>query len=471
MRPSLVVVATLCAACGADVAPIVGPPNPSLDVANGAAHPLLHPGQRVMLQGLGFGDQAAGVVEFSAGGGTVEAAADSTEWSDKFIATVVPADAVTGAITVITERGTRLSLSVGIVPRPSFDPATLTWVARIGLPNPAPGVAAAAGQQLDGSTLTTFVVLVGGSAAAESTTVHVGFADASGAIDAWQPRRSVPGRRAHAAVVVATPHTTRRGIGPAIYVIGGVTSAGEASSSVMAAPVSMPDATVGEWVPVASLPEALVAPRAVLANGNIYLTGGTDAGGRPRAATYVARIRADGALEGWFPGPALPAPLAYHGAARLDTLIAVFGGAADTVAQPAELDTLSPRRADAAHTFVSARSGFFTTGTWVNQGPALAAPRSRFASLETGPFVLVVGGLYAGARESLAETLAAVSDGDALAAFAGPVGANTIAGLGGGVLVNPAAVAWHGLDGRAHGLVIGGVDLVTGAVVGGAWGF
>lgn len=474
MRKSTrLILLALLTACGGDVAPVIAPPPASLDLANGAAFPLLWVGQRVVLQGLGFGErQGNGLVEFSAaGGGTVTAPVDSAEWSDRFITTSVPDGAASGVIRVVTDGGTRLSLSAGIVSAPSFDPASLEWSPRTSLPAAGTGVAAAVGQRLDGSALRTFVFLAGGTAVGESTQVYVGFADDAGVIGDWQVRRALPDPRAHAALIVATPHSSRRGAGPALYIIGGANAAGEAISSVLAAGVTLPEASVGPWVSVATLPEALVAPRAVLANGNIYVTGGTDGAGRPSDATFVARIRADGALEGWFPGPTLPVPHAYHGAVPLDTQLAVFAGVADTLAAPLKLDTLSPRRADAAYTFVSGKSGFFTTALWVDQGAAFPAARSHLATLRAGPFVLAVGGLYPGVGESLAEALAAPIETAGLGTFGGPVGTNSIAALGGGVLVGATGVSWHAADGRAHGLVIGGVDLLTGAATGGVWGF
>jgi hypothetical protein len=77
--------------------------------------------------------------------------------------------------------------------------------------------------------------------------------------------------------------------------------------------------------------------------------------------------------------------------------------------------------------------------------------------------------MYGGATGNAAETLAASVAGDSLGPFAGPVGLNTIAGLGGGTLIGPVGVSWQDVDGSYHGIVMGGIDLVTRLRRDGAW--
>jgi hypothetical protein len=101
----------------------------------------------------------------------------------------------------------------------------------------------------------------------------------------------------------------------------------------------------------------------------------------------------------------------------------------------------------------------------------LPAGRSQFATLDLGNVVLVIGGLYSGAAAGTAEVLAAGIVGDSLGPFAGPVGGNTIAGLGGGNLVGLAGATWRDADGTRHGVVVGGFDLTTRLRRTGVWGF
>ena len=92
-------------------------------------------------------------------------------------------------------------------------------------------------------------------------------------------------------------------------------------------------------------------------------------------------------------------------------------------------------------------------------------------TLDLGATVLAEGGLYPGVETTPEETLAAVVSGDSLGPFTGPVGTNTIAGLGGGTLVAPSGVSWRDADGSRHGLVLGGMDLGSRLRRNGVWGF
>ena len=73
-----------------------------------------------MTTGSNFGaTQGTGAVRFARlGGGEVAAVvADTTAWSDAAIRVAVPDSAVTGALTVTTATGGRLTATVHIVPR------------------------------------------------------------------------------------------------------------------------------------------------------------------------------------------------------------------------------------------------------------------------------------------------------------------------------------------------------------------
>jgi len=469
-RELAVAAALIIAACGGDDTQVIGPGTPALNAVNGAAFPILRVGEQITLAGLGFGDvQGAGGVVFRGTADVTAAPSDSTDWSNTHIMTVVPSGATSGQIEVLTDGGISLRLPTIIAARPTFDPATLTWTAATPLPIARPGIAAAVGQHVVGMSVETFVVaLAGGDTAGDTTRVFLGRADASGSVPSWELVSSLPAPRTYAAIVLATPHTTRRSASPALYVAGGLSPSGQPMGTVIAASLSLPDGVVGEWVPVVALPEGLVAPRAILAGGMIYLTGGTDGSGTPREGRYVARVRADGALEGWFQGPPTQTTLVFHGSAELAHRLWVFGGAAGAV-PPSSSDTLEPRRDDAASAGLSHRSGYFDSEPWRDGGPVFEGGRSRFATLRAGDYLLAVGGLYPGAALSLAETVGAALTDSTLGPFVGPVGTNTIAGLGGGIPVNAVGVSWHDLDGRARGLVLGGRDVVTGTLRTTAW--
>jgi hypothetical protein len=252
-------------------------------------------------------------------------------------------------------------------------------------------------------------------------------------------------------------------------VIGGIDSAGRARATVFQSLISG-DTTLATFTPIEPLPAPVAGAIAMVRRGRIYVMGGTDSTGTPQSGVFVGRINANGQIDGWYVQPSLPAPRAYGGGIVLDTRIAVFGGLADSVPTGGGLSVATPRLATLDTGRVSQVSGFFS-GPWAAGGSPLPEGRSQFAELRLGDLVLLVGGVYGGAMTNSGETIAASLLGDSLGAFAGPVGMNTIAGLGGGTLVGSAAVAWQDADGSYHGIVVGGIDLVTRLRRDGAWGF
>ncbi len=154
----------------------------------------------------------------------------------------------------------------------------------------------------------------------------------------------------------------------------------------------------------------------------------------------------------------------------LNDHVAVFGGIQDSAPLGGGLGAAPLRLAAADTARVSLASGFLS-GAWAVAGAPLPEGRSQFATLPLGDAVLIVGGMYGGAATNSAETLAAAIGGDSLSGFTGPVGANSIAGAGGGTLIGPAGASWIDADGSWHGIVLGGIDLATRLRRDGAWGF
>jgi hypothetical protein len=310
--------------------------------------------------------------------------------------------------------------------------------------------------------------LGGDSAMDADSSVYVARATPGGALDAFAVQADpLPTPRAFAAAAVATRYNSRAP-SSALYIIGGIDSAGRAQASVLAADVTT-DGVVSRFIPVEPLPAPIAGAIAVVRRGRVYVMGGTDALGLPQRSVYVGRIGIDGRIDGWYVQPDLPAPRAYGGGVVLSNRAMVFGGLADMAGPGGELDSTLARLATTDTASVSQASGFFT-GAWAPAVALLPAGRSQFATLDLGAVVLVVGGLYSGAASGAAETLAATVTGDSLGPFTGPLG-STIAGLGGGFLVGPAGASWRDADGTRHGLVVGGFDLATRLRRAGVWSF
>lgn len=454
------------------------PSTPRIDYVDGAIEPVLVRGQMVVLEGFGFGDlQGSGVVQFSqSGGGAVPAVVVPGSWSDRAVRVIVPDNAASGPLSLSTAGGRSLSSTVHVLPHVVFDPASLTWQSRATFDHAPVGVALAAGTEPGSGGFDVVLYAAGGaeplngdSAIIPDSAVFVARVAPGGVIGNWTRPRDLPARRAFATVAIANRYNSRFS-GRALYVIGGVDTTGRAQATVFQSLATTATA-LNPFTPIEPLPVPVAGAIAVVRRGRIYVMGGADTLGRPQPNVYVGRIGEDGHIDGWYAQPALPGPRAYGGGVVLDDTVTVFGGISDSTRLGGGLDTLLPRLAGSDGAPVSLVSGFFT-GTWSAGGPTLSAGRSQFATLSPGDAVLLVGGVYAGASGNTAETIAAaVLNGDSLGDFSGPVGTNSIAGLGGGTLVGPAGVTWLDADGTPHGLVLGGIDLVTRERRAGAWGF
>jgi hypothetical protein len=479
-------VALALAACARDTG---GPVIPSAAIAfvDGATLAVVTRGRTIVLEGYGFGTtQGTGAVTFAreGGGETNGVVPDAASWSEFAIEVVVPQDAATGSVTVVTDGGARLTAGVHVVPSVPFDPAALTWLERAGFPRAPIGVALASAEFASGGAITATLYAAGGaeplggdSAFTPETSVHVARATAGGAITAWarQPEsatslnRSLPSPRAFAAAAVATPHNSRLSQGAVLYVIGGIDSEERVLRSVLAANVSA-DSVVSPFFSLEPLPVPIVGAVAIVRRGSVYVIGGADSAGRPLSTVYVARVTPGGQLDGWYVQPATTGPRAYGGGTLIDRRAAVFGGFSDSTHPGGGLDATPPRIASGDTGEVSRRSGFFT-GPWGGVSAVLPEPRSQFATLDVGSSLLVVGGMYAGAASDAAETLAAGTAGDSLGAFTGPVGTGSIASQGGGTLVGAVGATWREGSGAFHGVVLGGMDLATRLRRTGVWGF
>ncbi|HEV8399017.1 MAG TPA: hypothetical protein VGQ18_04165, partial [Gemmatimonadales bacterium] len=282
----------------------------------------------------------------------------------------------------------------------------------------------------------------------------------------------LPVPRAFAAAAVATRYNSRLP-GSALYVIGGIDTAGRAQATVLGADVTA-DSVSRRFIFLEPLPAPVAGAIAVVRRGRIYVIGGTDDLGRPQQTVYVGRIGVDGHIDGWYQQPSLPGPRAYGGGLVRDGRVIAIGGVADSVPPGGGLDAAPQRLVTSDTASLSLVSGFFT-GPWASGPTVLPEGRSQFALLDVGNAVLAVGGMYASAGINAAETIAAPVVGDSLGTFTGPVGSQiwqqTCGAVGAGTLVGPAGVTWREVDGTPRGLVLGGIDLATGLRRGCSWGF
>ena len=492
-RRLLPAVAAVLLGCGGDASgPVFA--TARLDYVDGAIEPILTRGQTVVLEGFGFGaTRGSGVVRFARlGGGEADAAVPDSAWSALAITTTVPDSAASGTLAIITAAGRRLTASVHVLPPPSFDPVTLAWQARAPFPRAPVGVALAAAEFPSGAVLNATLYAAGGAEPFDNSGQIVMLPDSgvyvarangggAGAITAWVRQRDttdgtltrvLPVPRAFAAAAVATRYNSRLP-GSALYVIGGIDTAGRAQATVLGADVTA-DSVSRRFIFLEPLPAPVAGAIAVVRRGRIYVIGGTDDQGQPQQAVYVGRIGVDGHIDGWYQQPALPGPRAYGGGVVRDGRVIAIGGVADSVPPGGGLDATPQRLVTSDTAPLSLVSGFFT-GPWGSGPTLLPEGRSQFALLDLGNAVLAVGGMYAGAATNAAETIAATVMGDSVGTFTGPVGTQIwdqpCGAVGAGTLVGPAGVTWREADGTPRGLVLGGIDLVSELRRGCVWGF
>jgi hypothetical protein len=473
-------------ACGGATSSAAPPPaQPQIDYVDGAGEPILLAGEGTVIEGFGFGT-TPGTVKFPSAAGAITAPVAAGDWTDGTIRVTVPDSAVSGSVSVTTAGGAVFLHPIHVVPAAAFDPTTLTWQARSPFPRAPVGVALATLTAPAGTQLAITLYAVGGgepvggdSGLVVDSGVYVAQVVPGGATTAWQRQRDtsvvslsrvLPVPRAYAATAIGNRYNSRF-VGPngMLYVIGGLDGTDRATATVFSAPITSAG-VAGAFTSRLGLPDPVAGAIAVVRRGRIYVMGGADTLGHPQNTVYMSRINPDGSLDGWYTQPALPGPRAYGGGVVLNTRLAAFGGIADSTGIGGGLDPTPTRLTTADTSAVSLLSGFFS-GAWGAASPPLADGRSQFALLNPGKFVLAVGGMYAGATTNSAETLVASTVGDSLGSFSGPVGSNTIAGIGGGTLIGPAGIGWRDADGTAHGLVLGGIDLATRLRRGDVWGF
>ena len=112
-----------------------------------------------------------------------------------------------------------------------------------------------------------------------------------------------------------------------LYVAGGSDGVGGSLGTVWYAPISS-DGTLGSWLSTTALPESLQGLRLVTYQGAIYLTGGSpSAQPRPQTIVYRANVQGDGSLDGWTAVSSLPMATSWHEAVVDKNYLYIIGGA------------------------------------------------------------------------------------------------------------------------------------------------
>lgn len=447
-----------------------------------------------IIDGNNFGDLAAAPassysVDFrdaTSNAVVASATVDFTKgnWQNIFIVGTVPGALVastTYKVTVTTPSGTSAPLDFLVVGAVSFSPSTIQWSATSSLPTAEQGFATV----IAPVGTTSFIYALGGNTAASTTAggkalnvASVSFnamTAATGALAnaSWTATTPLPDKRGFAAAVGADAFNSLVP-GNALYVLGGLDGAGNATDTVFFAMLGA-DGTVpaaakpGTWTATTPLPQPLSALGAVIFHGRIYVAGGSDATGAPVAKVYSARIKADGTLEAWQTLPDLPFALTHHQLVTSAGYLYVLGG--DTAAtDPITNAQSSSSQSAIYYEPIDIRTGALANAAWTTNPSAMVKNREKFSAVVAGSYILVSGGLYsADTTGSSEQSYAVLSTDGTIGSFNGATGVNTISNSTNYYFFNHAATLFVDSAGNPHVLVLGGADAKTGLVNAGVW--
>jgi hypothetical protein len=461
--------ASVLAACGGSSSS-GGPTGPSgspiVAAVNSATLPSGPIGATVVIQGSNFGTSqaaASGQVLFANGsGGTVAATiASAGDWTSVLIVTTVPMGAATGNLVVKTSGGTSIPLTFTVVAKVAFSPSTVSWTSTTPLPVGLGGHALAAAT-LPGTVPASVVYVVGGADSTNAPRDSVLYAavSATGALGTWTPTTILPGARAFAAAVVATPANSRVMTGTSyLYVLGGTTTAsGTPVSTVYVGTLNASGGVTG-WTTTTPLPVSVHSLGAVIFNGNVYFAGGSAGANAPSKIICRAPIQGNGMLGAWNPEPDLPFARSHFGVGLNGTFLYAFGGDGGTIT-PNDSSLSASAISDVVYAQIDVTTG--DLAGWVPNANKLKKAVSKHTAVVAGGSVLITAGLYNGATTgSTEETYAGLNPDGSTSAFNGATGSNTIFSAGGGNLFNHAAVGYLDAAGAFHVLVVGGDDVNT----------
>lgn len=439
---------------------------PTTSKVNGVIKPTGLVGMTVIIEGNAFGDDpnlSAGKVFFgTTGGSAIEAAiADPVnDWTDEFVVTSVPSGVSdTSWIWVETATGVSDSVEFRLIQSGTFSPSLINWTTTTPLPQALQGLGAAFVPVEEGETPANYVFVVGGADTLDTATdvVYRSTVQQSGALDAqWAALPALPEARAYHALGAATSATAALDTtttGAYLYVIGGVDTAGVATSTVFVGHVDLAGEVTG-WSTTEPLPVALHSASAALFRGFVYVTGGAGTDDVPVGTTYRAPINEDGTLGTWTELNALPHPMAYHSFLNFGPYLYLVGG--DTAATPAVQATTSGTELPSAYLGrINLRNGDLTEAGWTATS-VMAKARSKHSTIFAGGALLATSGVYAGQPGSSENTSSDILSDGSLDSWTGATGAETIDVEIGYSLYNQAAVTFIDADGVGHVLVLGG---------------
>jgi hypothetical protein len=438
---------------------------PTVGRVNGVTKPSGLIGMTVLIEGDAFGDHRHGKVYFTATNGSriqSNIADTTTDWTNTYIVTSVPnGTANDSRITVETATGTSTGVVFSLITGATFSPSVINWTQTEVLPRPLQGLGAAFVPAANPAVnAESYVFVIGGAADqtnVATTSVYRSRVAQSGTLAPWVTSLTqLPVARAYHATVAATAFTAPIDTmltAAYLYAIGGVDSAGAATSTVYYARVAL-DGTVGSWQTTTPLPNAVRAASAVVFRGYVYLGGGAEGSSMPTRNAWRAAVNADGTLGPWQVMTGLPNAAAFHALTNFGPYLYATGGDGGAVSTM-QSTTSGGEMSGTYLARVNLRTGDLTTGGW-SQLSSMSKARSKHNTVLGGGYLFTTSGVYSGNPGSSENTYSQVNADGTVSSWLGATGTNTISTLLGYDLYNQAAISFVDASGRGHVLVLGG---------------
>lgn len=439
--------------------------DPVLSYVNSATKPSGNIGSTIILEGKAYGDlQGSGKVLFSDGnGGTIEAEILGEEdWTETFIVTTVPNGTMDGPILIQTAIGTSNSLEFKVTSNAAFSPSDIGWTLTTPLPEAVSGHQAMY-VPVDNNTgeAGQFVYVSGGKNSNPETLSQVvyGQINADATISTWNTATALPEPRAFHASIAATPYNSKVEGAGYLYVLGGTSADGEATSTVHLAPFNS-DGSLSNWGTTTILPQPLHSMGAAIFRNTIYISGGATSGNEPVKKVYRSVIEESGELGAWQELASLPSARAHHSFVSFGAYLYAIGGESGTVAP--DQGTSTTNLDEVLYAKIDLRTGKLAQESWTLSANSLQKGRSKHTALAVGGNLFVSSGLYSGAAQGSSENIYAqiFSDGE-IDTFNGATGSKTLLNEGGSSLFNQSGISYIDADGVGHVLILGGDDVKT----------
>ncbi len=217
-----------------------------------------------------------------------------------------------------------------------------------------------------------YLYVLGGenSAGAEQTTSYFARINADGTIGSWYTTTVLPAARRGGSVVTANGY---------MYYIGGQDSANTAVDTVYYSQINS-DGTLGAWTTNATaLTGKRYMPQTVIANGYLYVTGGTDETGARRSTVYYGSLSSTGAIASWSTAAnAMPGVRAEGSAVTANGYIYTYGGRNGSVYLTS--------------VYYSKLAADGSPGTWSTATNSLPLLRGGGSSLIVNGYMYMIGG-------------------------------------------------------------------------------